>query len=158
MNHIRQAVILAAGMGSRLKGTIEEKPKGFLQFGNKSIIEESITKLIGVGITKIVIVTGYHSEYYDMLKEKYPFVVTIKNQDFDKTGSMYSLFTAKKLIESDFLLLESDLIYECKALQVTKTQHSVIASYYQAAQIRAMRFMLESMRTKLLTYQRILVR
>ncbi len=43
MNHIRQAVILAAGMGSRLKGTIEEKPKGFLQFGNKSIIEESIT-------------------------------------------------------------------------------------------------------------------
>lgn len=120
MNHVRQAVILAAGMGSRLKGTIEEKPKGFLQFGNKPIIEESITKLIGVGITKIVIVTGYHSEYYDMLKEKYPFVVTIKNQDFDKTGSMYSLFTAKKLIESDFLLLESDLIYECKALQVTQ--------------------------------------
>ena len=63
MNHVRQAVILAAGMGSRLKGTIEEKPKGFLQFGNKSIIEESITKLIGIGITKIVIVTGYHSEY-----------------------------------------------------------------------------------------------
>ncbi len=120
MNHVRQAVILAAGMGSRLKGTIEEKPKGFLQFGNKSLIEESIAKLIGIGITKIVIVTGYHSEYYDKLKEKYPFVVTIKNQDFNKTGSMYSLFTAKELIENDFLLLESDLIYEYKALQVTQ--------------------------------------
>ncbi len=126
MNHVRQAVILAAGMGSRLKGTVDDRPKGFLHFGIKPIIEESIAKLIGIGITKIVIVTGYHSEYYDKLKEKYPFVVTIKNQDFDKTGSMYSLFTAKNLIENDFLLLESDLIYEYKALQVT--QNSVFGN------------------------------
>ncbi|NNG28264.1 MAG: NTP transferase domain-containing protein, partial [Ignavibacteriaceae bacterium] len=118
MNHIRQAVILAAGVGSRLRGTVDDRPKGFLQFGNKSIIEESIAKLIRIGITRIVVVTGYHSEYYEKLKKKYPFLVTIKNQDFDKTGSMYSLFTAKELIDSDFLLLESDLIYEHNALQV----------------------------------------
>jgi len=120
MNHVRQAVILAAGMGSRLRGTIEDKPKGFLQLGNKPIIEESITRLIRIGITKIVIVTGYKSEFYDTLKEKYPFVVTIKNEQFENTGSMYSLFIANKLIENDFLLLESDLIYEYKALQVTQ--------------------------------------
>jgi len=118
MNYIRQAVILAAGIGSRLKGTVDDRPKGFIHFGNLPIIEESIAKLTRIGITKIVIVTGYHSEYYEKLKEKYPFVDTIKNQEFDKTGSMYSLFTAKKLIESDFLLLESDLIYEYNALQV----------------------------------------
>jgi len=63
---------------------------------------------------------GYKSEFYDKLKEKYPFVVTIKNEQFENTGSMYSLFTAKGLIENDFLLLESDLIYEYKALQVTQ--------------------------------------
>jgi len=118
MNQVRQAVILAAGMGSRLRGTIEDKPKGFLQLGNKPIIEESITKLIRIGITKIIIVTGYHSEFYEKLKEKYPFVVTIKNLHFENTGSMYSLFIANELIENDFLLLESDLIYEYKALQV----------------------------------------
>jgi len=118
MNYIRQAVILAAGIGSRLKGTVDDRPKGFIHFGNLPIVEESIAKLTRIGITKIVIVTGYHSEYYEKLKEKYPFVDTIKNQEFDKTGSMYSLFTAKKLIESDFLLLESDLIYEYNALQV----------------------------------------
>jgi len=117
MNHVRQAVILAAGMGSRLRETIEDKPKGFLQFGNKPIIEESITRLTRIGITKIVIVTGYKSELYDKLKEKYPFVVTIKNEHFENTGSMYSLFIANELIENDFLLLESDLIYEYKALQ-----------------------------------------
>ncbi|MCJ7554022.1 MAG: sugar phosphate nucleotidyltransferase, partial [Ignavibacteriaceae bacterium] len=120
MNHVRLAVILAAGIGSRLRGIVEDKPKGFMQFGNKPIIEESITKLIRIGITKIIIVTGYHSKYYDKLKEKYPFVVTIKNQHFENTGSMYSLFTAKELIDNDFLLLESDLIYEYNALQVTQ--------------------------------------
>ncbi|MBT8378027.1 MAG: 2-aminoethylphosphonate--pyruvate transaminase [Ignavibacteria bacterium] len=118
MNHVRQAVILAAGMGSRLKGVIEEKPKGFLQLGNKPIIEESIAKLIGFGITKIVIVTGYSSEYYERLKKKYPFVRTIKNQRFENTGSMFSLSIVKDLIDSNFLLLESDLIYEHNALQV----------------------------------------
>ncbi len=91
-----------------------------MQLGNKPIIEESITRLIRIGITKIVIVTGYKSEFYDKLKEKYPFVVIIKNEHFENTGSMYSLFTAKELIENDFLLLESDLIYEYKALQVTQ--------------------------------------
>ena len=126
MNHVRLAVILAAGIGSRLRGIVEDKPKGFMQFGNKPIIEESITKLIRIGITKIIIVTGYHSEYYDMLKEKYPFIVTIKNQHFENTGSMFSLFTAKELIDNDFLLLESDLIYEYKALQVI--QNSVFSN------------------------------
>jgi 2-aminoethylphosphonate-pyruvate transaminase len=117
MNHIRQAVILAAGVGSRLRGIVENKPKGFLQFGSKSIIEESMAKLIRVGITNIVIVTGYHSGYYDKLKEKYPFIETIENRYFKNTGSMYSLCVAKELIKNDFLLLESDLIYEYNALQ-----------------------------------------
>ncbi len=102
MNHVRQAVILAASMGSRLRGIVDDRPKGFLQLDNKPIIEESITRLIRIGITKIVIVTGYKSEFYDKLKEKYPFVVTIKNEQFENTGSMYSLFIAKELIKNDF--------------------------------------------------------
>jgi 2-aminoethylphosphonate-pyruvate transaminase len=120
MKRVRLAVILAAGMGSRLREIIDDKPKGFLQFGHKPIIEESIAKLIRIGISEIIIVTGFHSEYYDKLKEKYPFIRTIKNQRFEDTGSMYSLFTAKEVIHSDFLLLESDLIYECRALQITQ--------------------------------------
>ncbi len=118
MNHVRHAVILAAGIGSRLKEIIDDKPKGFLQFGDKPIIEESITKLIRNGFTKIVIVTGYHSKYYENLKNKYPFVVTIKNEDYANTGSMYSLFVANKHVDCDFVLLESDLIYEQNTLQV----------------------------------------
>jgi 2-aminoethylphosphonate-pyruvate transaminase len=117
MSRIRSAVILAAGMGSRLRTIHNDKPKGFIKIGEKPIIEESIARLIYSGINNVIIVTGYMNHFYDDLKNKYPFVRTIKNEVFDITGSMYSLWKAKELIEDDFLLLESDIIYEFNALQ-----------------------------------------
>jgi 2-aminoethylphosphonate-pyruvate transaminase len=117
MNRIRCAVILAAGIGSRLRSIHNDKPKGFLQIGDKPIIEESIARLIYNGIQSIIIVTGYKNHFYDDLKNKYPFIKTIKNDHFETTGSMFSLFTAKELVNDDFLLLESDLLYESNALQ-----------------------------------------
>jgi 2-aminoethylphosphonate-pyruvate transaminase len=115
---VRKAVILAAGIGSRLRAIHNDKPKGFLQLGDKPIIEESIARLVYSGINEIVIIAGYQNHFYDELKKKYPFVKTIKNNDFETTGSMYSLWCAKELMNEDFLLLESDLIYEMNALQV----------------------------------------
>ncbi|MDZ7764238.1 MAG: sugar phosphate nucleotidyltransferase [Melioribacteraceae bacterium] len=117
MSRIRCAVILAAGIGSRLRTIHNDKPKGFLQLGDKPIIEESIARLVYAGINKIIIVNGYQNHYYDELKNKYPFVQTIKNEVYETTGSMYSLWIAKNLINEDFLLLESDLLYEFNALQ-----------------------------------------
>ncbi|MBW2143585.1 MAG: 2-aminoethylphosphonate--pyruvate transaminase [Deltaproteobacteria bacterium] len=118
MKNIRQAVILAAGIGSRLKGVVDDKPKGFLKLGEKPIIEESIAKLVRSGVTDIVIVSGYRHDYYDELTKKYPFVTTVKNPDFAVTGSMYSFYMARERIRGDILLLESDLIYEYDVLQV----------------------------------------
>jgi len=63
-----------------------------------------------------LIVTGYLDHFYEELKDKYPFITTVKNKDFDKSGTMCSLYCARNYIKSDFLLLESDLIYEKKAL------------------------------------------
>ena len=116
MFNVRQAVILGAGLGSRLRGTLDDRPKGFLKLGNRPIVEESIAKLVRTGIDDIVIVTGYCHEFYDQLAEKYPFVRTILNPDFATTGSMLSLYTASQYVNSDFLLLESDLVYEYNGL------------------------------------------
>jgi 2-aminoethylphosphonate-pyruvate transaminase len=114
---IRKAVILAAGMGERLINVMSDKPKGFIQFGEKSIIEESIDKLLYFGIEDIVIVTGYLSHFYEDLIDRYSFIETVTNQKYAVSGSMYSLYCARGLIGEDFLLLESDLIYEPKALK-----------------------------------------
>lgn len=116
MSTVHLAVILAAGVGSRLQDVVNDRPKGFLEIHGQPIIEASIAKLIRAGISQVIIVTGYLHEFYEELAIKYPFVCTVKNQAYATTGSMASLKTASSFLSSDFLLLESDLVYEDQAL------------------------------------------
>lgn len=113
---VRTAVILAAGMGTRLKEKGVTRPKGFLQLGKRPIVEESILKLHAAGIDRLVIVTGHCANFYERLSGRFPAIVTVHNERYADSGSMYSLFCARELIDEDFLMLESDLIYERRAL------------------------------------------
>ena len=113
---ITQAIILAAGMGSRLKELNQGAPKGFIRLGDVSIIEHSIKALLASGIEQIIIVTGYMDKYYENLSVQYPQIKTVRNEKFSETGTMYSLWCARKLINTDFILLESDLIFETRAI------------------------------------------
>jgi 2-aminoethylphosphonate-pyruvate transaminase len=110
------AVILAAGMGTRLKGHTQEKPKGFLEIDGDSLIERSIKHLVDQGISRIVIGTGYFHEHFEELKNKFPGITTLRNVDYATTGSMYTLYVVRDLINEPFLLLESDLLYDPAAL------------------------------------------
>jgi 2-aminoethylphosphonate-pyruvate transaminase len=69
---VRTAVILAAGMGVRLKDRGKLTPKGLLCLGETSIVEESVLRLLSAGIERIVIVTGYLAERYEPLRDRYP--------------------------------------------------------------------------------------
>lgn len=115
---VKLAVILAAGMGTRLRDTGHMVPKGFLQFGELPIIEESILKLKAAGIERVIIVTGHVAEKYQELAAKNSTLVeTVHSPKFADSGSMYSLYMARELIDEDFLLLESDLVFEKRALE-----------------------------------------
>jgi choline kinase len=114
---IRTAVILASGMGTRLKGRTEFAPKSFVCLGEKTILEESILRLLDVGIRRIVIVTGHLSEQFEPLKARYDGMVDlVRNPHFADSGTLYSLYCARDLVEESFLLLEADLVYERRAL------------------------------------------
>jgi len=114
---IKEAVILAAGMGTRLSEQICEIPKGFIKFGDKTIIEESIENLFSCNIEEIIIVTGHLSNFYEDLAKKYDRIKIVKNEKYSNSGSMYSLYCARNMLQEDFLLLESDLIYEPRAIE-----------------------------------------
>lgn len=117
MTPLRTAVILAAGMGTRLGATGKLQPKGFLRLGERTIIEESLARLRVADIQKVIIVTGHRSELYDALaKSSSGFVTTVHNPRYKESGSMYSLYLVRELVDDAFLLLESDLIYEQRAL------------------------------------------
>lgn len=120
---IKTAVILAAGMGSRIRRRAGNRPKGFLMIDEKSIIEHSISKLIEAGVKTIFIGTGYMKEEYEKLMNKYPQIKCVNNSRYETTGSLFTLYQFKDHIKDDFLLLESDVIYEKSALK-TLVNHS----------------------------------
>ena len=116
--NITQAIILAAGMGVRLKELNRGVPKGFISLGNdKPIIEHSIDALLACGIKDIIIVTGFMDKHYEKLRSRYPQIKTVRNEKYSETGTMYSLWCARNLVNADFILLESDLIYEIRAIK-----------------------------------------
>lgn len=115
---VKTAVILVAGMGTRLRNlTHDEIPKPFFKINDIPLIERSIDKLLSVGIEKIILVAGHLDYFFEELKKKYPQIVTVKNENYMNTSSMGSFYCTKELIEDDdILLLEGDLIYEKQAL------------------------------------------
>jgi 2-aminoethylphosphonate-pyruvate transaminase len=118
MSRCTSAVILAAGLGSRLGSVHGEKPKGFISIGGEPIVRRSIRLLINAGVTEITIVTGHLANWYEDLKRDYVEVDTVHNPQYADSGSMYSLWCARNHARAPFLLVESDLIYEPRALSV----------------------------------------
>ncbi|MCL7748677.1 phosphocholine cytidylyltransferase family protein [Halalkalibacter alkaliphilus] len=114
---VTTAVILAAGRGKRLNAISQHIPKGLLVIEKKSIIEESIDKLLAAGITNIQIGAGYKEEKLKFLEQKYPGTHFTVNRHFSTSGNLYTLLLMKEQIKEDFLLLESDIIYEKRALR-----------------------------------------
>lgn len=132
----RLACILAAGRGVRLGASGLEQPKGFLRLGQSSIIEESISKLLASGVDKIVLVTGHAAHCYQDLSREYPSLTLVHNERFSDSGSLYSLCCATSELTEPFLLLESDLIYERRALdlcQQSGAENLVLVSGYTQA-------------------------
>ena len=111
-----QAIILAAGMGKRLKELTQNNTKCMVKVNGVSLAERLLTMLDRKDLERIVIVVGYEGkklmEYVDTLGIKTP-VEFIDNPIYDKTNNIYSLSLAsKELCEDDTLLFESDLIFE----------------------------------------------
>ena len=115
---IKQAVIVAGGLGSRFGDRTKLMPKGFIEIEGVAMVERSVRKLIASGVEEIIIGTGHCSEYYDELAKKYHIIKTVRNDNYANTSSMGTLEVCVPYIKGDFLLLESDLIYDSVGLKV----------------------------------------
>lgn len=109
---IQQALIMAGGLGSRLKARTSAMPKGFIEIDGLAIVERSVRKLIAAGIEEIIIGTGHCREWYERLAEKYPLITLVHNPRYADTGSMGTLAYCTPLVKGEALILESDLLYD----------------------------------------------
>jgi histidinol-phosphate/aromatic aminotransferase/cobyric acid decarboxylase-like protein/choline kinase len=116
-----QALILAAGSGTRLGSLTKEQTKCMVEVCGETLIERSLRAIINAGIKKIFIVDGFKSAgLRSHVKSKFPNqdIQFIHNEDYHCTNNIYSLFIASHvLLQDDTLLLESDLIYDSDILQ-----------------------------------------
>ncbi len=117
-----QAVILAAGMGKRLKGLTRSNTKCMVKVNGVSLIDRMLHQLEKKFLSRIVIVVGYMAEelisYISTLGIKTP-IEYIENPVYYKTNNIYSLALAKKhLCSDDTLLFESDLIFEDEVIDL----------------------------------------
>lgn len=104
---------MAAGLGTRFGKHTELIPKGFVEFKDRAMVIRSIETLIECGIERIIIGTGWHKETYEELMEVYPQIECVYSPRYAETNSMFTLFNCRETIgNDDFLLLESDLVFE----------------------------------------------
>jgi len=117
---------MAAGMGTRFGEKTELMPKGFVPFKGKAMVIRSIETLIACGIERIIIGTGYHKEWYETLMKDYPQIECVFSPRYAETNSMYTLWNCREVVANGerlmakgdgFILLESDLVFEKRAIQ-----------------------------------------
>lgn len=125
-----KAVILAAGSGKRIRDH-HTLPKGLIEIDDQPIVTRSITLLKNHGITDILLIIGYGAEHYEKIYARDPLVTLIYNDKFATYENLYSLYMARDWIDQDFLLLESDILYEQTAISTllnTQVQNAVLIS------------------------------
>lgn len=119
-----KAIILAAGLGSRLRPITNIMPKCMVSVNNQPIIDKQIKNLLCNEIKEsdIYVVGGYKGEVLlDYLKRNYPEINFIPNPRYAETNNMYSLYLGmKEMPEDDFLLMNADVFFDANVIKGIK--------------------------------------
>ncbi len=112
---MNNAIILAAGQSLRLRPLTHDRPKCLLKIGHRTIIDFQIETLKALGISRIIVVTGYQAELLEnYLLAEHPEINFnfIRNPDFATTRAAHGLWVAKEYLVGPILYLNSDVLCE----------------------------------------------
>jgi len=127
-----RALILAAGLGTRLRPITNDIPKSIVKVNKTPILFKQIENLKKNNIEDIIVIAGYKSDIMiERINNKYSDIEIIENKDFDKTNNMYSAYLAKdKLYNKDFILMNADVFFESSIIKkiIDDSNPNVIAT------------------------------
>ncbi len=124
MNDI-QAVILAAGEGTRLRPLTKNRPKVMLPVANRPILEHVLNSVVAAGIRDITVVAGYKKEQLIKFLNTYPVPVQVVIQE-KQLGTAHALSQAKELIHTKTIVLFGDNYVDPESLRMLMEKENAI--------------------------------
>jgi len=129
---VRKAIILAAGVGDRLRPFTDRSPKCLAPVNGVPILVNTLEHLAAVGLEEVVLVVGHHKEViverigasFRAMKVTY-----VESTKYETTNNIYSLWLAREHLVEDVLLLEADVFFEQGLLDhmLSYSEHSLAA-------------------------------
>ncbi len=107
-----QAIIMAAGKGSRLGSLTGGKPKCFVEIKGKKLIEYNLQLLKNYQVEDVILVTGYQSEAFEELTAHWKNVRLVYNPFYEMVNVLGSFYMGMEKLQEDFLYLHADTLCE----------------------------------------------
>jgi glucose-1-phosphate thymidylyltransferase long form len=118
-----QAVVLAAGEGTRLRPLTEDKPKGLVEVAGEPIITHCLDRLVELGAEEFIIVVGYLKEkIIDHYGDEYRGVPITYTHQREQKGLAHALLCVEEYIDDDFMLILGDNIFRANLEDVVRRQ------------------------------------
>jgi CTP:phosphocholine cytidylyltransferase-like protein len=98
-----RAILMAAGMGTRLRPLTENTPKSLIEVNGMSLLERQILNLRECGINEIIVLTGYLHEKFDDIVKKYN-LIKVVNEKFDVYNNIYTMYLVRQYLNDAFVI------------------------------------------------------
>jgi L-glutamine-phosphate cytidylyltransferase len=116
-----KALIVAAGLGSRLKNHTVNLPKCMLDFGGKTLLQRQLDAYKNCDINNISLIKGYKKD-----KIKYKGIKYFENTDYKNNNILNSIFYAEKVINGNIIISYSDILFDSSVVQRTiESDHDI---------------------------------